>query len=67
MTSTEAIVRIRQLQSDKSLCEALELAVDALKKSEPMSTEDGRCRVCQTKVFGNEAYCWHCGQRLSHV
>lgn len=68
MTSAEAIVRIRQLQSDKSLCEALELAVDALKHSEPMSRDnDGRCKSCGCKLMLGDMYCPYCGQRISYV
>lgn len=44
--------------------EALELAVRALQKQEPVKVNNNMCPDCRKDVIGSGYYCWNCGQRL---
>lgn len=51
--------------ADDVSIEALELAVRALQKQEPMKVrEHYRCPACGNDVVGSGYYCWNCGQHL---
>lgn len=53
-----------EISADAVSVEALELAVRALKKQEPMKVNNHLCPDCGKDVIGSGYYCWNCGQHL---
>lgn len=51
--------------ADEVNVDALELAIIALKKQEPMKVKAHQlCPACGKDVIGSGFYCWNCGQHL---
>lgn len=72
---TEAIIELEELIDgiidgcgSVRLREAAELAIDLIKKREPMKPyfEHGYfCSGCNSEIVPGTDYCWNCGQKLN--
>lgn len=59
-------ISIDESWADAVSVEVLEMAVNALKKQEPMKVQPHCiCPACGKDVVGSGFYCWNCGQHLN--